>query len=809
MFILPTIYRVKKQALIPPVMGLLCVMLSLFSAGCGSIGKKIPDLGQSFKEIVMEKIAFKENVVPATNLAPPQNSKLSEKNRPDLDFAQKNFRLGNFEVAEYYFSKVLLTNPQDPDALRELSWTYFYQKDYVKALNSFRRGETFSPKSIDPLIGKGWTLFALKRYEEAISVFQKAEEFTEDRRQITKALGFCFLLMNRQDDARQEFLKIYSEKDTADLIDESNQWFAKSPSPTPDIFSFQPGKFSLFTLPTEFPRHLSALVGFAEEPSTALDEPWRLYHKSFFDWAIDAFQKEIAKGNDNVDARNGLAWSYLGANRISDAEAVFDDILKYLPLFSGALKGKIEVHKAKTEKASVPQFYFDRGKDQIAEKEYLELSTKFPDWSHPVIQLGKIKLRMKEWQAAWDLFQKARKIDPDSPEVQDGLKMTLRELRPKLYKAQVLMESGDYKKASHIYFDYIEDHEKNPSDPFLAVAYNQLGWGQFRKKQYDLAEQKFEIAKKYSDFELDSIKGAGMSAFNAGDFIKAEGYLNTVYEANPEVKEVAYLHDQSVRKGLPGAQALHYFRTEIKKFPLRASIYMEMGWLIHQQGDPALAVEYFAKAISLDPNVAVNSEFEQLLQAERFGWQVYNQMGWAYFQKKMLPQSMQMFNIALARQPNRSEARMGLAYNYFEMGNLDQSAELLQQTLILNPTPKFVWETVSNAIGVVKMQTTVRTKLGRIYIAQNRNQEALNQFRKVLQVSPNLPEALDGLGWALFNLNRLLEARATFALSIEMEPLNNQSHIGLSRVKEQIVLEKMDRTRFFSTKLEKSNPQAK
>ena len=87
MFILPTIYRVKKQALIPPVMGLLCVMLSLFSAGCGSIGKKIPDLGQSFKEIVMEKIAFKENVVPATNLAPPQNSKLSEKNRPDLDFA--------------------------------------------------------------------------------------------------------------------------------------------------------------------------------------------------------------------------------------------------------------------------------------------------------------------------------------------------------------------------------------------------------------------------------------------------------------------------------------------------------------------------------------------------------------------------------------------------------------------------------------------------------------------------------------------------------------------------------------------------
>ncbi len=799
------IFRSNRHLYIQ-IFGMICLV---FSAGCGSISKTLPDFGQSLTETIKNKIAFTRNAVPAKDLELPKATNASGKSDPDLLFAQKHFRLGNFEVAEYYFTKALVASPQDPDVIRELSWTYFYQKNYTKALKSFRRGQTFAPKSANILIGRGWTLFALKRYEEAISSFQKAEEYAQDRRQVIKGLGFCLLLMNRQDEARREFLKIYSEQEIAGLIEEGNQWFAESSSPAPEIFSFQSDKFTLFTLPAEFPRHLTALLGFTEESSSSLDEPWRLYRKNFFDWAIEAFQKEIESGNDNVDSRNGLAWSYLGANRVAEAEAVFDDILKFLPLFSGALKGKVEVQRAKMEKANVPLFYFDRGKDQIAEIEYEDLAKKFPDWPHPIIQLGKLKLRGKEWKEAWGLFQKAKKIKPQSSEVKNGLDMALRELNPKLYKAQKLMESGDYKKASHIYFDYIDENKNNPSDPFLATAYNQLGWGQFRKKQYDLAEQKFEIAKKDADLLVDSTKGAGMSAFNAGNFSKAENFLNIAYRADPRAKDVAYLYDRSVRKGLPEGEAMHYFENEIKNFPLRASIYMEMGWLIYQQHNRNLAVEYFSKAITLDPDIAVNHEFDELLKAERFGWQIYNQMGWAYFQKKKFSQSIQMFNIALAREPNRSEARMGLAYNYYQLADLDRSSELLRQTLVLNPTPKFVWETVSNAIGSVKMQTTARTKMGRIYLAKNRNQEALNQFRKVLQRAPDLPEALDGLGWALFKLNRLMEARSVFSRAIKIEPLNNQSHIGLSRVKQSIAREKMDSANLFSTRLNKSNPQAK
>ena len=60
---------------------------------------------------------------------------------------------------------------------------------------------------------------------------------------------------------------------------------------------------------------------------------------------------------------------------------------------------------------------------------------------------------------------------------------------------------------------------------------------------------------------------------------------------------------------------------------------MGLGWLIHRDGNSDLAIEYFLKAISLDPNFALTSEFKALLAKKRFGWQIYNKFGWAYYEK--------------------------------------------------------------------------------------------------------------------------------------------------------------------------------
>ena len=47
---------------------------------------------------------------------------------------------------------------------------------------------------------------------------------------------------------------------------------------------------------------------------------------------------------------------------------------------------------------------------------------------------------------------------------------------------------------------------------------------------------------------------------------------------------------------------------------------MGLGWLHYKNKNPDLGVEYFLKAISLDPKFALTEEFRNLLKKERFGW---------------------------------------------------------------------------------------------------------------------------------------------------------------------------------------------
>ena len=73
----------------------------------------------------------------------------------------------------------------------------------------------------------------------------------------------------------------------------------------------------------------------------------------------------------------------------------------------------------------------------------------------------------------------------------------------------------------------------------------------------------------------------------------------------------------------------------------------------------------------------------------------------------------------------------------------------------------------------------------------NNPQEALVQFIQELELRPEQPDALDGLGWTYLKLDRLAEARATFDRAIRYQPLNNQSIKGLMQVKKELARQRL------------------
>ena len=220
---------------------------------------------------------------------------------------------------------------------------------------------------------------------------------------------------------------------------------------------------------------------------------------------------------------------------------------------------------------------------------------------------------------------------------------------------------------------------------------------------------------------------------------------------------------------------------------------MALGWIHYNWKNFDLGIEYFLKAISLDPDFAMTPEFLALLEKERFGWQIYNSLGWTYYQNHLNNQAMQMFKYSLKLQPNKSEARKGMGYIYFSLGKYDSAITMLDQSLALNPDPNPIFEQVtgSNAIGPFQMQTTARTKLGRTHYIKNNILKAINAYNEEIRRNANQPDAYDGLGWAYLKQGRYLEARTAFTTAIHLEPLNNSAQKGLVKAKQAITEERL------------------
>lgn len=711
----------------------------------------------------------------------------------DMDFARQQYHLGRYSVAEFYLKKIMVKHPDHPQAIRLLPWVYFYQKKYDKALTSFQRARTHQRKNPEPLIGMAWSYFSMKYYDLAMDTFIKAEELTEDSYHIHKGKGFTNLILSREDEALEEFRKIY----TPDQIQEAMAFWENSQDETYgviiDTIPVKPDSFSLFTLPIEHPRYRSVLLSVSGWEPQELDNAWEFYRKKSYNKALKAFKSLPRRQEVSLDALNGLAWTYMQSKQVRKAGEIFKGILRTYPNFIGALKGLQEVNRIKTREAAYADYYIEQGKEAIARKRLEALKKKYPDWSHPFAQLGRLELVEKKYGAARKYFKKAQKLDPESRLAEQGMDEIQKVFEPVLYEADQVLKNGDYKKSARLYAEYIEE---NPSARARSIAHatNGLGWSQYRKRRYQLAAEKFLMAGKHNEFAVDSAKGLGLSYYEMGKFKNAAEALKAAYDVNPNDHEIAYKLDWSILRGWESQQAADYFERSLQHYPLRASLYMGRGWIHYKENQPDLAVEYFLKTISLDPDFALSEEFKKMLTKERYGWQVYNRLGWAYYQNENYNKSLEMFQTSLRTQPNKSEARKGMGYNLFKLGRYKLAVKFLDQCLRINPDPNPIMETITDQEAVVsfELETTARTKLGRIYNLLDKPREAVVHFQQELELRPQQADALDGLGWAYLKLNRLAESRTSFTAALQRQPLNPKSHKGLVEVKLRLASEKLE-----------------
>jgi tetratricopeptide (TPR) repeat protein len=820
----------------------LWIFLQVTLSNCAAIQNSVGPSNSLTSAIEHQtKKAFSKAQTLVSNLA----SKSSFKN--DLEFALQQFKQSKYEVAEFYLKKSLVKVPDNPTAIKLLPWVYFYQQQYDKALASFKRTKAFYKKDPELSIGMGWCYLGLTNYERAIEQFKYAKKLNGNPYQIYKGQGFAHLLMKRKPEAKKNFLKIYNTLQVNEIF---NLWSTIQESKSNRLLDILPTateSLSLFTLPIEFPRYHGLFLGIPKDIEPDINNAWNAFKKGKFKKALYIF-KNISVGYSTPDAKNGLAWSYLKTKEIKNASKSFKEILQTWPNFIGAIQGLDEIKKIKKMQARHADYYFKVNKFSLAEKKYKEIKSKHPNWEYPHIQLGNVKLARNDFLYARKHFLDALDIAPKNLTAKKGIREIRKKVDSELFLADLALESGDYKKAALLYADYIKEYKPNASslislknkfhqirfmdDPWdeysskqkpvtpgitlfsqmldklglrdsilsnshpviptshnsLAHAYNGLGWSQYYKKKYLKAAKKFEIARRDREYFIDSSRGLGLALYNSGQFKEAANALKIIVKLNPDQLDLAYKLDTSILMSWDATSAREYFSKNLINYPLRSSLYMGLGWLIYRDRNSDLAIEYFLKAISLDPGFALSPEFKTLLAKNRFGWQVYNKFGWAYYEKQDYKNAIIMFQSALKEQPNKSETRKGMGYALNKLGKLSESVTYLNQVLELNNDPNVVKEIISgtNTISPYSATTTVRTTLGNILLKQGKPYEAIALFKDALELKPKLAAAHDGLGWSYLTLNQLTQSRTAFKAALKIQPHNYLTHKGLRQIKQKI-----------------------
>jgi len=361
----------------------------------------------------------------------------------------------------------LVKFPDNPTAMKLLPWAYFYQKQYDKALTSFKRTKALYRKNPEPSIGMGWCYFALRRYERAIEQFEYANKLNGDYYQINKGKGFAQLKMNRKLEAKDNFSKIYNPSQIKIIFELWTTWHEKDVDGLIDILPTSTESLSLFTLPIESPRYPGLLLGLPIDQDPSINHAWNAFWKGKFKKASDYFENTSVDA-ESPDVKNGLAWSHLKNKEIREASILFKEILQTWPNFIGAIQGTNEIESIKRRQAIHADHYLDVNKLGIAEKKYKEIQSRYPNWQYPHTQLGKLKLAQKDYLYARDHFLDSLDLNPNNPEAKAGINEVRKVTDSKLFQADQTLKSGDYKKAALLYADYIEEYKPNASS-FLNI----------------------------------------------------------------------------------------------------------------------------------------------------------------------------------------------------------------------------------------------------------------------------------------------------------------------------------------------------
>lgn len=285
-----------------------------------------------------------------------------------------------------------------------------------------------------------------------------------------------------------------------------------------------------------------------------------------------------------------------------------------------------------------------------------------------------------------------------------------------------------------------------------AAFHTTLGNILLEQQQREEARNEFEKALAINPQYAPAHYDLGLLSYNQGDLPLALEHYRRAIAANPQHTEALNNIGFVLMQQGEQQQALSHFEHAIKIHPEFSDYRYNMGIIYRDQQQPDKAESCFRKCLKYSPDDP----------------DAHFQLGKLLQDAGALPEAKEHYEQALNANPDFAEVHFPLA-------------ELLLNLAKYPEAEEHYYQAMEHAV----LQPEIINGYGRSLMAQDKNDEALTQFRRVLALGGMYDIANYNMGIAYEKLNEYAKAKACFKQSLAINPdyVEAYLHLGILHLK--------------------------
>ena len=236
-----------------------------------------------------------------------------------------------------------------------------------------------------------------------------------------------------------------------------------------------------------------------------------------------------------------------------------------------------------------------------------------------------------------------------------------------------------------------------------------------------------------------------------------------------DLKEVHDIHEESLFPDFGGFAYTH--RIDAPYEILDAEEYVRRGLEAQQQGESEQAIQYYNKAIELNPSSA----------------DAYNSRGIAYAKKDELERAIQNFGKAIELNPSSADAYNNRGNVYSDKGELDRAIQDYNKALELNPNDAVAYNNrgiaydnkgdFDQAIQDYNISIKLKPDFAEVYhhrgVAYGEKgdfEQAMQDYNKAIDLKPDFADAYFNRGDAYSDKGEFDQAIQDYSKAIDLKP---------------------------------------